>query len=76
VYQGEPVILFFRTRLGYEMCEQVLRLEEEDGRVVRIRDYGFCPETTEIVARAFGEQARGGLYRYPTPAPGKRWGDA
>jgi RNA polymerase sigma-70 factor (ECF subfamily) len=75
VYEGEPIILFFRTRMGYEMCEQVVRLEEEAGRVARIRDYGFCPETTEIVAGAFGIQARGGLYRYPTPEPGKRYGD-
>ncbi len=69
-FAGEPVVLYFRTRRGREALEQVLRLDEEDGRVARIRDYGFCPETLEEIASELGLRVRTGLYCYPTPAPG------
>ena len=73
LFQGEPVVLGFATRRGREALEQVLRLEERDGRVVRLRGYAFCPETMREVGAELGLRVRTGLYRYPTPEPGKVW---
>ena len=46
------------------------RLEEEDGRVSRLRSYGFCPETLRAIGEALGLPVRTGLYRAPEPAGG------
>lgn len=68
---GEPAVLGFATRRGREVLEQVLRLEEKDGCVARIRAYAFCPETMKEIGSELGLRVRTGLYRYPTPQPGK-----
>ncbi len=68
---GEPVVLCFATRRGEEALEQLLRLEEVEGRIARLRGYAFCPETLRAVAETLGVPVRTGLYRYPTPAPGQ-----
>ncbi|MEN8161275.1 MAG: RNA polymerase sigma factor [Myxococcota bacterium] len=67
---GEPILLGFATRRGREALEQVLRIEEVDGRIARLRGYAFCPETMREVGERLGLPVRTGLYRYPTPAPG------
>ncbi len=72
-FAGEPVALGFCTRRGREAMEQVLRLVEDDGRIARIRGYAFCPEVIREVGAALGFRVRTGLYRYPTPAPGKTY---
>jgi hypothetical protein len=59
--------------MGHEALEQVLRFEEENGRVTRLRDYAFCPETLAEVGSELGLLVRTGLYRFPTPAPGAAW---
>jgi RNA polymerase sigma-70 factor (ECF subfamily) len=74
LFEGEPVVLCFTTRRGREALEQVLRLEEHDGRIARLRGYAFCPETMREVGAALGLEVRTGLYRYPTPAPGEIYG--
>ena len=74
-FEGEPIRLKFATRWGSEALEVVLRLEEQDGRIARIRAYGFCPETVAAVGDALGLSVRTGLYRAPTPAPGATWPD-
>ena len=74
-YGGESIAVFFRTRMGFEACEQLVRFEEDAGRIARIRDYSFCPETAALVVSHLGEQYRGGLYRPPTPTPGAYWPD-
>jgi RNA polymerase sigma-70 factor (ECF subfamily) len=66
----EPVVLLFRTRRGREKLEMVARLEEEEGRVARLRAYGFCPEVVREVGAALELPVRTGPYRYPTRAPG------
>jgi len=71
--RGEPILLSFATRLGYEALEVVVRFEERDGRIARIRAYGFCPETVRAVGEALGVRVRTGFYRAPTPAPGAPW---
>jgi len=44
-----------------------VRLEEEDGRVSRLRSYGFCPETVREVGDELGLPVLTGIYRAPTP---------
>jgi RNA polymerase sigma-70 factor (ECF subfamily) len=71
--QGEPVALGFCTRRGREALEQVIRLEEHEGRIGRVRGYSFCPETMRALGEELGLRVRTGLYRFPTPEPGKLW---
>ena len=73
--EGEVIVLLFATRWGSEALEVVLRFEEQDRRIARIRAYGFCPETVRAVGEALGVPVRTGLYRAPTPAPGASWPD-
>ena len=54
VLDGEPLVLGFTTRRGREALEQVLRFEEQDGRIARMRGYAFCPETMREVGEALG----------------------
>jgi RNA polymerase sigma-70 factor (ECF subfamily) len=57
-FEGEPVVLVFRTREGEEAMEEVWRFDEEDGRIARVRDYGFCPDAVAAVAAAGGHPHR------------------
>ena len=68
---GEPVALGFTTRKGKEALEQVMRFDEQDGRIARLRGYAFCPQTMQEIGAELGLRVRTGLYRYPTPAPGE-----
>ena len=70
LYEGEPVALGLVTRRGREALEQVLRFEEHEGSILRLRGYAFCPETMREVGETLGLRVRTGLYRYPTPEPG------
>ena len=74
-FEGEPIVLLFATRWGSEALEVIFRFEEQDGRIARIRAYGFCPETIRAVGEALGVPVLTGLYRAPTPAPGASWPD-
>ena len=73
LFHDEPVALGFCTRRGREKLEQVIRFEEQDGRIARIRGYAFCPETMRAIGAELGLTVRTGLYRFPTPEPGKLW---
>jgi RNA polymerase sigma-70 factor (ECF subfamily) len=70
-FEGEPILLCFVTRLGYEALEVVFRFEEQDGRIARLRIYGFCPETMRAVGEARHVPVRTGFYRAPAPAESK-----
>jgi RNA polymerase sigma-70 factor (ECF subfamily) len=72
---GEPIVLFRVTRRGNEAVEMLVRLEEQEGRVSKLRSYAFCPETMRAVGEELGERVRTGIYRYPTPEPGRTYGD-
>ena len=50
-----------------------MRFDECEGRIARIRSYGFCPDTIRVIAESLGCPAWTGLYRAPTPAPGEDW---
>jgi RNA polymerase sigma-70 factor (ECF subfamily) len=73
VYLGEPIALGLVVRRGREALEQVMRFEEQDGSVACIRTYAFCPEAMRELGEALGRRVRTGLYRYPTPAPGRSY---
>ncbi|MGH7289423.1 MAG: RNA polymerase sigma factor [Myxococcota bacterium] len=74
-FEGEPVLLFFVSRGGRESLQNVMRFEEQDARIVRIRSYAFCPDTIRAIGEALGVRVFTGIYRAPTPAPGARWPD-
>ncbi len=65
-YDGEPVVLGFRTLDGVEGLNEIHRLEVADGRIVRVRTYCFCPETLAFVAKALGVHALRRPYRSPS----------
>ena len=73
LHRGEPIALGLVVRRGREALEQVMRFEEEGGSVACIRTYAFCPEAMREIGEALGLRVRTGLYRYPTPAPGKTY---
>ena len=58
-YRGEWMALFFHTdRTGEEALFDVMRLEGAEGRVSRIVNYCFCPDTIRAVAADLGVVAR------------------
>ncbi len=58
-YRGEWVALFFHTDgRGEEALFDVMRLEGAEGRVSRIVNYCFCPDTVRAVAGDIGVAAR------------------
>ena len=66
LYEGEPVALGFRTLGGVEGINEVHRLEEEDGRIARIRCYCFCPDTLRLVGEHLSLPALRRPYRSPS----------
>jgi len=62
---GEPVALYLVTRKGREALLSVLRFEEQEGRIARIRSYGFCPDTICALGEELGLPVHTGLYRAP-----------
>lgn len=65
-YDGEPIVLGFRTLDGVEGLNEIHRLEAIEGRIVRVRTYCFCPETLAVVAGALGIGALSRPYRSPS----------
>lgn len=64
-YEGEPVVLGFRTLDGVEGLNEIHRLEVADDKVLRIRCYCFCPETVRTVAEDIGVTALWRPHRSP-----------
>ena len=54
---------------------QLFRLKEEEGHVSHLGSYGFCPATIRVVGEELGLRVRTGIYRAPSPAPGRYYGD-
>jgi RNA polymerase sigma-70 factor (ECF subfamily) len=65
-YEGESMILGFRTLNGVEGLNEIHRIEAVDGRVVRVRIYCFCPETIAVIADALGVKALPRPHRSPS----------
>ena len=66
-YDGERVVLGFRTLDGVEGLNEIHRLEISDGKIQRIRCYCFCPETVKAVAEDVGATALWRPHRSPDP---------
>ena len=60
---GEPLVLGYRSVDGAEGLNEIHRLEESEGKVVRIRCYCFCPDTLRAVADELGISALRRPYR-------------
>jgi len=71
--EGEWVALTIVGRDGLEALAGIVRFEEREGKIARIRNYSFCPETVRAVAEDLDMRAWTGIYRGPTPAPGESW---
>src|SRR5262245_29272689 len=67
-YEGEHLVLGFRTLDGVEGLNEVHRLDVVDGRIVRVRIYCFCPETLAVVAQSIGVPALPRPHRRPSIA--------
>jgi len=63
-------MMLFVTHRGREALEVVMRFDEQEARIARIRAYGFCPETIRAIGEGLNVRVRTGIYRAPTPAPG------
>lgn len=67
-FEGEPILLGFATYRGREGLRSVFRVEESEGRIARLRSYGFCPETMRALGETLGLHVVTGLYHAPEPA--------
>jgi RNA polymerase sigma-70 factor, ECF subfamily len=68
VLEGEPVVLLWEAAADGSMPEavgNVLRVQERDARVARLRWYFFCPETVAEVAGRFELSSRTHGYHGP-----------
>ncbi len=65
-YDGEPLVLGFRTLDGIEGLNEIHRIEVQDDRIIRVRIYCFCPETLAMVADAIGVRVLPRPHRSPS----------
>lgn len=65
-YDGEPIVVGFRTLDGVEGVNEIHRIEATEGLITRIRTYCFCPETLAVVAKDLGTTALPRPYRSPS----------
>ncbi len=72
-YEGELILLAMGVKDGIVGVASIYRLDEVDGRITRFRSYGFCQDLVDEVATHAGKLHNRGVYRAPTPAPGKDW---
>jgi RNA polymerase sigma-70 factor (ECF subfamily) len=49
-FDGEPMVVGYRTLSGIEGINEVHRLEILDDKIVRVRLYCFCPDTLQVLA--------------------------
>ncbi len=66
LYEGEPVVLGFRTLDGVEGLNEIHRIEASEGRITRVRCYCFCPDTLRVVGEHLGLRALDRPYRSPS----------
>lgn len=67
-FQGEQLMVSYFPGARRRVLTSVVRFEEQDGRVARIRSYQFCPETVAEVAASLGVDAAKLPYRFPARA--------
>jgi RNA polymerase sigma-70 factor (ECF subfamily) len=68
-YLGEQIVLLWYSVTedgkGTEYVQDVLRFEEIEGQIGRLRYYYFCPETLTEIARSLNVPVRPIGYRFP-----------
>ena len=62
-YKGEPIVLFWTKDAGQEVVSSILKLDERDGAVSRLRHYFFCPEVLAEVCEELGAPVKTNDYR-------------
>jgi RNA polymerase sigma-70 factor, ECF subfamily len=67
VVDGELIVAFVLPEGGGEVLTGCERLEEIDGRISRIVNYGFCPDTLRYVAERLGMACRPFGYHQAPP---------
>ncbi len=69
VFQNEPIVLVIDSIDDALVC--VMRLEDKDGAVQRVRVYALCPDTIAEVGAALGYSVRALGYRFPFDVSGQ-----
>jgi RNA polymerase sigma-70 factor (ECF subfamily) len=64
-YRDEWIVVNLHGAPGASVLDGVLRFEEADGRVARIRSYSYCPETLAHVAADLGIRTSARRYHQP-----------
>jgi RNA polymerase sigma-70 factor (ECF subfamily) len=65
-FGDEPLMLVFNVVEGEEKLVSVMRLEERDGRVERVRVYAMCPDVVREVGEALNQKLAPPFgYRFP-----------
>jgi RNA polymerase sigma-70 factor (ECF subfamily) len=72
-YRGEPIILSLQMREGCEGLVSITCIDELDGRVAGVRSYAGPEFIRELSEELDLPCHTYGLYRPPTPGPGKTW---
>jgi len=70
-FKGEPMVLGFLEAGDAKLLMNVIRFEEHDGLIARIRAYDFSPELIQEVGAELGRAAGFVPYRFPTLTPGQ-----
>jgi len=65
MYNGEWIVVQWGGPRSTPILVTVERFEEEDGRVARIREYFYCPETLAEIATELGSHPRQHGYHQP-----------
>lgn len=65
-YDGEPMVIGYRTMDGAEGLNEIHRLEVTDGEITRVRVYCFTPDTIRTVAEDLGIPPLARPYRSPS----------
>jgi len=62
VYEGEPIVVVFSQDRDERVMVGITRIEGLDGAIIRLRSYGYCPETMQHVAESLGLPMRSAGY--------------
>ena len=70
-FRGEPVVLGFLVQDNLKLLMNVIRFEEQDEHIAKIRAYDFSPELIQEVGAELSLAAGFVPYRFPTLVPGQ-----
>ena len=63
-YQGQWIVAIWQSPRSASILADVNRFEEDDGRIARIWEYHFCPDSIAEIAAALGAKAMNHGYRH------------